>query len=84
MERQVVWQFIHHFLTHSTVWEVYETDYPSMESVPEKLQSVMFTGADQKVYMTNWPRMASRKEAVSYIRADGDKYFRYEVIEISN
>lgn len=83
-DRLTVFQFVHHFLTHTIVWEVWETDYASIEDTREGMARGMsdcfFTGNDDKVYMVNWPHFTSRERAEDYVRTADDSYTKYEVV----
>lgn len=79
-----VMYFVHHFPTHSVVWEVWETDYASIDDIPVSLREGMFEGADGKVYHTFYPSMYSRKRAEDYCDVSDNEFTRYAVVEISN
>lgn len=78
------YMFVHHFLTHSTVWDVYGSDYDSIDDVPEKNRQFFFEDAHGNIFMSQGPVMMRRDQADAYTRdADDSAYWRYEVIEIS-
>lgn len=86
-DRLTVFQFVHHFPTHTTVWEVWETDYSDISQVSRGMSAGMadnfLAGADGKVYMVSHPMMMSRHGAMEYVRKADDYYTAYQVIEIN-
>lgn len=81
-DRLTVFQFIHHFLTHSIVWEIWESDWQDLEHIPEKMRDSFFVGADGRMYMGTQPLMMRRVKAEEYVRTADDSFTKYEVIEI--
>lgn len=77
-----VMYFIHHFPTHSTIWEVHETDGYASIGDAESVYSGAFEGADSKVYMSYEPIMMRRERAEEYVKVPNNEFIRYSVIEI--
>lgn len=75
--------FVHHFPTHSVVWEVHETDYPSMADTPLACREIFFSGQrDGKIYLGSEPMMMRRVKADAYCTVMDSEWQRFTVVEI--
>ena len=79
---QVVMMFRHDFPTHTTVWEVWETDYERIEDVEPLNADLFFAGADGFVYMVSWPRFCSREQADEYCSVESGPFLVYEYVNL--
>lgn len=80
-----VMMFVHHFPTHTIVWEVHETDgYTSLADTPVAARELFFVGQrDGKIYMGTEPMMMRRSKAEAYCRVQDNDWQRFTVIEIN-
>lgn len=77
-----VMYFVHHFPTHTTVWEIHETDgYESLNSALT-VYGGAFKGNDGQIYMSYEPIMMRRERAENYCQVKNNEFQRFTVIEI--
>lgn len=87
MEKKQCLVFVHHFPTHSIVWEIFETDWDSLEAVyPPYNRRYMFVDRDGVIWLMEEPTMKRRSHADKYAENIPSEYpyFDYEVFVFEN
>lgn len=74
--------FVHHFPTHSIVWEVYETTYASWSAVHLNREIYFMGQTDGKIYMGSEPMMMRRDKAIEWCDVRDNTFNSYTVVEI--